>query len=174
MGFLKVPEFSSQLLVLPIFPQTSLYQTEKEQNNQSCYDVAGIKLTPIVPNKEYRIEYSGKMVLESDCQKVIDVQLNTIWHSNLPTFNFSTDISRIAMSEAMALEPWTKQYFDNLKRYFDIHFNCNPVGKISSFSMSFVCILIFACFCLKKATIKYITSNMAVLKVSLKSMAKNI
>lgn len=125
MGFLKVPEFSNQLLVLPIFPQTSLYQTEKEQNNLSCYEVAGIKLTPVVPNKEYRIEYNGKMALESDRQKEFDVQLNAVWRSDLPPFNFSADVSQIAMSEAMALEPWTKQYFDNLKRYLDIHFDCN-------------------------------------------------
>lgn len=119
MGFLKVPEFSQQLLVLPIFPQTTLYQTEDEQNILSCYAVAGIKLTPVVSNKEYRIEYNGQMILESDPQKQFDVQITAIWRSNLPPFNFSTDFSEIAMSEAMALEPWTRQYFDNLKRYFD-------------------------------------------------------
>lgn len=119
MGFVRVPEFSHQCLVLPIFPQTSLYQTEDEQNILRCYAVAGIKLTPVVPNKEYRIEYNGQMVLASDPQKQFDVQLSAVWRSNLPPFNFSTEFSKIAMSEAMARESWTRQYFDNLKRYFD-------------------------------------------------------
>lgn len=116
MGFLKVPEFSSELLVLPIFPQTSLYQTEEEQKVMSCYTVAGMKITPIVPKKEYRIEYTGKMLLESAPCKEVDIELNAVWHSDLPAFNFSTDISHLAMSEAMALQPWSREYFEILKR----------------------------------------------------------
>lgn len=116
MGFLKVPEFSSDLLVLPIFPQTTLYQTEEEQKILNCYNVAGIKLTPVVPHKEYRIEYQGKMLLESAPCKEVDIELNAVWRSNLPTFNFSTDVSQIAMSEAIALQPWSREYFEKLKR----------------------------------------------------------
>lgn len=118
MGFLKVPQYSNDLLVLPIFPQTSLYQTEKEQTIMNSYTVAGIKLTPVIPNEEYRIEYNGKMHLKSTPLKEVNVQLNSVWRSNLPSFNFSIDISKIAMSEALALEPWTRQYFNHLKRYF--------------------------------------------------------
>ena len=116
MGFLKVPEYSANLLALPIFPQTSLYQTEEEQKVLNCYAVAGMKITPVVPKKEYHIEYIGRMLLESTPCKEVDVELNAIWRSNLPAFNFSTDVSKIAMSEAMALQPWSKEYFNILKR----------------------------------------------------------
>lgn len=122
MGFMKVPEYSKDLLVLPIFPQTTLYQTENEQNTLGCYSVAGIKITPVIPYKEYRIEYNGNMHLESVPQNDVAVQLNAVWKSNLPAFNFSIDISKVAMSEAMALEPWTRQYFNHLKRYFECVF----------------------------------------------------
>lgn len=130
MGFLKVPEYSSDLLVLPIFPQTTLYQTDEEQKMMNCYSAAGMKLTSIVPKREYRIEYKGKMLLESALCKEVDIELNAVWRSNLPTFNFSTDVSHSAMSEAMALELWTQEYFENLKRYIFyanlryILFNC--------------------------------------------------
>lgn len=116
MGFLKIPEFSDDLLVLPIYPKSTLYQNEREQHTLDSYTVYGIKITPIKPNKEYRIEYNGKMRFEGTPDREFDVNINAMWCSNLPTFDFSTDISKKAMSEAMALEPWSRKYFNNLKR----------------------------------------------------------
>lgn len=116
MGFLKVPEFSKDLLVLPVFPDSTLQQTKEEQKNLDSYAVSGIKITSITPMCEYRIEYTGKMRSENNPSKELDIKLDTVWQTNLPAFNFSTDISKIAMSEAMALEPWSRKYFDNLKR----------------------------------------------------------
>lgn len=120
LGFLKIPEFSNSLLVLPVHPGTSLYQTEEEKAVTDGYTVAGIKVTPIVPRKEYLLEYNGQMLIESKFNQKVDIQLSAVWRSNLPTFNFSTEISKMAMSEAMAIEVWTRQYFDNLKRYHRI------------------------------------------------------
>lgn len=117
IGILKVPEFSSKLLVLPIFPKTSLYQTKEEQNNLDHYSVAGIKIKSIVPKKEYHLEYKGKMVVDSSFRKEVDVEMLAVWRSNGPTFNFSSEMSNIAKSEAMALELWSRKYFKNLKRY---------------------------------------------------------
>lgn len=116
MGFLKVPEYSNSLLVLPIHPESTLYQTEEEQAVMDCYTVAGMKITPIVPRKEYRLEYNGKMLVESALGRKVDIELAAVWRSKLPTFNFSNDVSKMAISEAMALEPWSRQYFDYLKR----------------------------------------------------------
>lgn len=111
-----MPQFSDQLLVLPVFPDTCLYQTESEQETMDYYTVAGIKLTPVIPMKEWHVEYDGKMRLENDSTKLFNVQINAKWTSTLLPFNYSTDISEIAMSEAMALEPWSKKYFQNLER----------------------------------------------------------
>lgn len=125
IGILKIPEFSSKLLVLPIFPKTSLHQTKGEQNNLDYYTVAGIKIKSVVPKKEYQIEYKGKMVMDSSFRKEIDVEMSAVWRSNGPTFNYSTEMSDVAKSEAMALEPWSHKYFNNLKRYllFDLNFD---------------------------------------------------
>lgn len=116
MGFLKLPEFNQKPLVLPIFPDSCLYQTEAEQNTLKNYAVAGIKLTPIEPMKKWQLEYRGKMHLENDLEKIYDVQIDATWTATLPYFNYSTDISAIAMSEAVASEPWSRKYFDDLKR----------------------------------------------------------
>lgn len=122
IGILRVPEYSKDLLVLPIFPDTTLFQNEDEQQNLQYYGVAGIKIESMCPMQEYRIEYNGKMHHENNLSKEVDVQFNVLWRTNLPTFNFSTDISRIAMSEAMALQNWNREYFNNLKRYFQGEF----------------------------------------------------
>lgn len=117
IGMLRVPEYSKDLLVLPEYPETTLYQNENEQKNLQYYTVAGIEIESMVPMQEYRIKYNGKMRHENNLSKEVDVRFNVIWHTDLPTFNFSTDISRTAMSEAMALEHWNREYFNNLKRY---------------------------------------------------------
>lgn len=116
MGFLKLPKFNANLLVLPIFPDSCLYQTDSEQNTTKSYAVAGIKLTPIKPMKEWHIEYRGKMHLENDLSKIYDIHIDATWSATLPPFNYATDISAIAMSEAVARETWSRKYFDDLKR----------------------------------------------------------
>ncbi|XP_031628464.1 uncharacterized protein LOC116344172 [Contarinia nasturtii] len=135
MGFLRVPDFSDNLLTFPSFPDTSLYQTESEQKDLSCYGVAGLKITPVVPNREYHLEYNGKMRLESAPYKEVDIELNVFWRSKLPAFNFSTGLSKIAMSTAMALQPWSRKYFEHLKRHHQTHFeqygDVDGVAKIN-------------------------------------------
>lgn len=119
LGMLRVPEFSEKFLVLPVFPDSSLYQTKEEQNNLDYYTVAGLTIRSIIPKKEYRIEYNGKLVIVDTVRKEVNVQLFAVWRSNSPMFNFATELSSTAMSEAMAHETWSKQYFEVLKRYFE-------------------------------------------------------
>lgn len=121
LGILKVPEFSDQFLVIPVFPQSSLYQTKEEQNILDCYTVSGLQIKSITPNKEYHLKYSGKFIVNDAIRKEVNVELSAVWKSNLPVCNFSTDSSIVAMSEAMALEPWNRQYFQTLKRYLRIY-----------------------------------------------------
>lgn len=114
---LKVPEYSDKLLFLPVFPSTTLYQTADEKKILEYYSVSGIKIKPVVPKKEYRLEYNGKMIVDASHGKEVNVQLSAVFRSNLPAFNFFTSLSEEARCEGMALEPWTRQYFKNLKRY---------------------------------------------------------
>lgn len=54
---------------------------------------------------------------EKDATKTFDVKIDAIWTTNLPYFNFDTDIHPKAVARAMAMEPWSKEYFKNLERY---------------------------------------------------------
>lgn len=114
IAILKVPEFSNKLLVLPIFPKTALYQTTDEENNGDCYTVAGIKIKCITPEREYHLEYNGNMVMDSSFRKEVYVEMSAVWRSIGPTFTFSRDFSSAAKAEAMALEPWSRKYFNKL------------------------------------------------------------
>lgn len=122
MGFIKVPAFSQDLLVLPVYPDSCLYRTDAEEQSMDCYSVAGIKLTPIGPMKQWHIEYRGKMHPQNDPKKSFDVTIDAVWTATLPYFNYSTDISHVAMSDAVAQEEWTRQYFEDLQSHHQTHF----------------------------------------------------
>lgn len=51
-----------------------------------------------------------------------DVKIDAKWTSTLLPFNYAVDVSAYAMSKAMALEPWNRQYFENLKSHHQTHF----------------------------------------------------
>lgn len=103
-----------------------MYQTKQEQQNLDSYNVAGIKIKSVAPKKEYQLEYKGKMVVDSSFRKEVDVEMFAVWRSNCPTFDFSTELSDIAKSEALALEPWSRKYFKNLRRY-TLHSNSDTL-----------------------------------------------
>lgn len=78
--------------------------------------MAGIKIQSITPKTEYRLEYKGNMVMDSSFRKEVNVEMSAVWRSIGPTFDFTSDLSSAAKSEAMALEPWSRVYFNKLKR----------------------------------------------------------
>lgn len=45
--------------------------------------------------------------------------MNAVWSSGFPYFDFDTDMTPTTPSRAMALEPWSREYFDNVKRFVD-------------------------------------------------------
>ena len=47
--------------------------------------------------------------------KVVKVIFQGEWESNLPYFDFDTDMALEPMSRALAREDWTKEYFKSLR-----------------------------------------------------------
>lgn len=47
--------------------------------------------------------------------ELVDVELDAIWSTKLKQFDFDTDMSSMAISRAMAREPWSREYFQTLK-----------------------------------------------------------
>lgn len=72
---------------------------------------------------------------EKDASKTFDVKIDAIWTTNLPYFNFDTDIHPEPLARAMAMEPWSKEYFKNLERYGKNGIEI-PKIKIANFQLS--------------------------------------
>ncbi|XP_062541594.1 uncharacterized protein LOC134209615 [Armigeres subalbatus] len=117
--YLKVQDFSTRLLVSPRLPDTCMWQLDHELGR---YEAEGLKLTPIVPMKKWKIEYQGIMRFEDDSSLNMKVTLEAFWTSNLPYYNFATDMDPNPVASAMAKELWTRQYFKNLKKYHQTHY----------------------------------------------------
>lgn len=60
-AILRIPEFSDQILVSPKWPDSSLDQTEEEYKDDYNYTVEGIKLTPVIPMRTWKLNYNGKL-----------------------------------------------------------------------------------------------------------------
>lgn len=102
------------------FPHSSWQQTEEQQKNTKKFSVGGLNITPLEPMKKWRIEFDGKLKSVKNDNELIDVKIDGIWTFKHEPFNYTTDISANAMSEAIANEDWSRQYFDNLKSYENI------------------------------------------------------
>ncbi|XP_055591801.1 uncharacterized protein LOC129743713 [Uranotaenia lowii] len=117
--YLKIREFSDQLLISPKLPDTCLRQSPSEEG---FFQAEGIKLTPVEPMKSWKIEYNGLMRFEQANSQHFNVKLNALWTTDLPFFNFATDMSPGPVARAMSKELWSKEYFNNLKQYHQTHY----------------------------------------------------
>lgn len=63
----------------------------------------------------WRISYKGKMKRYEARADMVDVELELVWSSELPYFNFDTDMDPLTMAKSMAYEKWDRNYFDMLK-----------------------------------------------------------
>ncbi|RZB94432.1 uncharacterized protein BDFB_004454, partial [Asbolus verrucosus] len=116
--YLLIESSGLGLLETPKLPGTSLYQNEENEE----YAAEGIKLTPIEAMKKWRISYEGKMKRYHQRTELVDVKIDAEWSSDLPYFNFDTDMDSCAMAKSMAYEKFSKEYFDNLKRNHQTHY----------------------------------------------------
>nr|XP_029728509.1 uncharacterized protein LOC115266418 [Aedes albopictus] len=117
--YLKIADFSDRLLVSPRLPDTCMWQTDDELG---WYEAEGLRLTPVVPMKKWKIEYQGVMRFENDPSQEMQVKLEAFWTTNLPYYNFATDMDPKSVARAMAKELWSREYFQNLKKYHQTHY----------------------------------------------------
>ncbi|EAT39972.1 AAEL008264-PA, partial [Aedes aegypti] len=112
--YLKIADFSERLLVSPRLPDTCMWQSDEELGR---YEAEGLKLTPVVPMKKWKIEYQGAMRFENDLSQEMKVKLEAFWTTDLPYYNFATDMDPRPVARAMAKELWSREHFQNLKKY---------------------------------------------------------
>ena len=71
----------------------------------------------VEPMKRWRLSYSGPMVLQGDKDgRRVDLKLEAEYTSDLHHFDFDSDMDPWAVARAFAKEPWSREYFDRIKR----------------------------------------------------------
>jgi hypothetical protein len=116
--YLMVKDSGLGLLETPKLPGTSLYQIEEVEE----YEAEGIKISPEFPMQKWKISYEGEMKRHKNRKEVVHVRLEAEWSSDLPYFNFDTDMDACAMAKSMAYEKFSKDYFENLKANHQTHY----------------------------------------------------
>ncbi|CAG0888204.1 unnamed protein product [Cyprideis torosa] len=59
---------------------------------------------------------------KGDEDELVSVQLNATFTSELPPFDFDTDMNHGAIARAMAKEPWSQEYFQTLEKAHQTHY----------------------------------------------------
>jgi len=137
---MRIPGFG--LLGRPIHPDTTCKSTER-----NTFHAAGLSITLIEPMKLWRLKYSGLLkVLTNEANTeddLVEVELEIDWTACTDYFNFDGDMNTHAMSTAVALETWSKEFFHRLEETHQTHYEqygrlqCHlsikdPKGRISS------------------------------------------
>lgn len=116
--YLKVP--NTGLLVPASHPDTVTFRAEDEEN---IFSAGGLSITPLIPMKSWNLQYSGKLRLyNKPDDKERDVEIDLMWTSELPHFDYDTDMDMMAMAKAFARETWSREYFQQLKDHHQTHY----------------------------------------------------
>ncbi|XP_046660534.1 uncharacterized protein LOC124354257 [Homalodisca vitripennis] len=98
-------------------PDTVLFDAKDD-----TFGAEGILAQPLEPMKKWKLSYSGEMWLHINPTKQYRVMFNGVWTSNMPIFNFDTDLNPHLVASAIANESWTPSYFRMLKKAHQSHY----------------------------------------------------
>ncbi|KAK7073873.1 hypothetical protein SK128_024757 [Halocaridina rubra] len=110
------------MLQLPRMPDTLLF------GDGEGFGAEGLKINPVKPMAHWKIQYKGAMKIWGDVLSSKEVEMNLEFKSDLPYFDFDTDMDTVAMARSMSREPWSKEYFENLKNAHQTHYE--QMGRI--------------------------------------------
>ncbi|XP_061177236.1 uncharacterized protein LOC133185967 [Saccostrea echinata] len=113
--YLRTPE-------LGILQGTFMSQgTNLEGTDPGGFAAGGLKMTPQKAMEEWRLVFSGKMVITKTGEEV-DVTFDLLWTAFTPYFDFDTEMNPITMADAICRETWSRSYFEELQRYHQTHY----------------------------------------------------
>lgn len=116
--FLKIKDSEYGILETLKVPRSDLVQ----KNDEDGFAAEGIKIECTEPMRKWKITFEGQLKAHADRTKIYDVRLNFEFTSDLPYINFDTDADPFAMASAMAVEKWSKSYFETLKALVPIYY----------------------------------------------------
>lgn len=118
-----------------LVPGVGLLGSEKLPNtvlhggHPNSYGAEGIKISLVKPMKEWTVEFDGNMKYmskkednENSESKFLKVKLEGTWQSDLPYFDFDTDLNTNQICKALAVEDWTEDFFRYLREAHQTHY----------------------------------------------------
>ncbi|PSN35517.1 hypothetical protein C0J52_18435 [Blattella germanica] len=113
--YLVVP--GKGLLCNPKIPDTILFGAKDNE-----FGAEELSLKPVKAMKKWKISYKGNMRLETDPSQVFVVNIDAEWTSDLPFFNYDTDLHPSTVARAIGRETWSREYFKSLERAHQTHY----------------------------------------------------
>ena len=95
-----------------------------QSEGETGWRAGGLTITPVEPMRVWRVEYQGEMILQSEGSIPTghQVSLAAQYTSDLPFFDFDTDMDAWAMAGAVGREPWSRQFFSELQAAHQSHY----------------------------------------------------
>lgn len=112
--FVRVPGIG--ILEWPHSPSTAT--TELRPNSYSA--IGGLELTMVEPMKRWKIKFDGDLSSRKT-KTSYHVKFDLDFVATSDYFDFDTDMDPHAISSAVALEPWSKEFFDRLASVHQTH-----------------------------------------------------
>lgn len=113
--YLVVPEIG--LMCNKKIPDTTLRGAQEK-----TFGAEGIRFTPVESMKHWRVEFDGTMRHKQDANKLSRVTLQGEFKSDLPYFDFDTDLAPSPTCRAIARENWSRDYFKSLEQAHQTHY----------------------------------------------------
>lgn len=123
--YLRVPGVG--LLVAPAHPDTIAFRGAEDEQR---FEAGGVAIEAETPMKTWRLRFSGKLRRYDQPEgELFDVKLDLLWSSDLPHFDYDSDMDVLTTAKAFALETWTKEYFESLKEHHQTHYE--QMGRLN-------------------------------------------
>uniref|UniRef100_A0A2A4JMP5 Uncharacterized protein n=1 Tax=Heliothis virescens TaxID=7102 RepID=A0A2A4JMP5_HELVI len=105
------------LLCSKKIPDTVLFGAEIGE-----FGAEGIKITPVVPMQKWTVSYKGQMWYQNEPDKFVEVDFFGEWNATSKHFDFDSDLYPPAVIKSIALEKWSREYFEKLKTAHQSHY----------------------------------------------------
>lgn len=111
-----------KLAGLGLFRGTWLPDTSVDSDKENAWDSKGLKLKLLEPLRRWSIQFEGPVHDVSGKGKPMHVRIDGDWFSDHGIFDYDTDMSTSATARIFAKEPWNKQYFSDLQKAHQTHY----------------------------------------------------
>ncbi|XP_068632007.1 uncharacterized protein [Battus philenor] len=118
-AFLYLKINGEDLLLSPNLPDTHLEQNSSEYGE---YNVQGIKIDNFMPMRTWKLAYNGEMKSRANVEKRVKVDVALTWSANWPPFEYDVHMSSRSLSDDIAREPWSADYFKMLQKLHQTHY----------------------------------------------------